>query len=198
MPKNPLSPLNPSLSFQSLYKQLRPSSRAFDLIKADLSQQIGDFLKGELEHLQMMKDPEQVELPLGEPSSVVPLSLDRPLDIAHNPSYNPSRYQILREESWSFPSLPMLLHDKKARRVATNHRARTIQSVDILFLALLRGYVSLTGFKSLLRELAILTGMDPATLFEREALAEEIAARLELPPADTGAGDEDNGSDSPT
>jgi predicted nucleic acid-binding protein len=94
--------------------------------------------------------------------------------------------------------LKAILHDKKARRVAANHRARTIQSVDILFLALLRGYVSLTGFKSLLRELAILTGMDAATLFEREALAEEIAARLELPPADIGGGDEDNGSDSPT
>jgi predicted nucleic acid-binding protein len=94
--------------------------------------------------------------------------------------------------------LKAILHDKKARRVTANHRARTIQSVDILFLALLRGYVSLTGFKSLLRELAILTGMDPATLFEREALAEEIAARLELPPADTGEGDGDNGSNNPT
>jgi hypothetical protein len=40
--------------------------------------------------------------------------------------------------------------------------------------------------------------MDPATLFEREALAEEISARLELPPADTGERDEDNESDSPT
>ena len=94
--------------------------------------------------------------------------------------------------------LKAILHDKKARRVAANHRARTMQGMDILFLALLRGYVSLAGFKSLLRELAIFTGMAPATLFEREALAEEIAARLELPPADTGEGDEDNGSDSPT
>ena len=94
--------------------------------------------------------------------------------------------------------LKTILHDKKARRVAANHRARTMQGVDILFLALLRGYVSLAGFKSLLRELAIFTGMGPATLFEREALAEEIAARLELPPADTGEGDEDNGSNSPT
>ena len=74
--------------------------------------------------------------------------------------------------------LKAILHDKKARWVATDHEVRTMQSVDILFLALLRGYVSLSGFKSLLRELAILTGMDPATLFEREALAEEIAARL--------------------
>lgn len=94
--------------------------------------------------------------------------------------------------------LKAILHDKKARRGAASHRARTMQGMDILFLALLRGYVSLAGFKSLLRELAIFTGMAPATLFEREALAEEIAARLELPPADTGEGDEDNGSDSPT
>lgn len=94
--------------------------------------------------------------------------------------------------------LKAILHDKKARRVAANHRARTMQGMDILFLALLRGYVSLTGFKSLLRELAILTGMDPATLFEREALAEEIAARLELPRDATGEGDRDNDSDSPT
>jgi hypothetical protein len=82
--------------------------------------------------------------------------------------------------------------------VAANYKVRTMQGMDILFLALLRGYVSLAGFKSLLRELATLTGMDPATLFEREALAEEIAAHLELPPADTEEGNEDNGSNSPT
>jgi hypothetical protein len=40
--------------------------------------------------------------------------------------------------------------------------------------------------------------MDPATLFEREALAEEIAARLGLPRDATGKGDKDNGSNSPT
>jgi predicted nucleic acid-binding protein len=94
--------------------------------------------------------------------------------------------------------LKAILHDKKARRVAANYKVRTMQGMDILFLALLRGYVSLAGFKSLLRELATLTGMDPATLFEREALAEEIAAHLELPPADTEEGNEDNGSNSPT
>jgi predicted nucleic acid-binding protein len=94
--------------------------------------------------------------------------------------------------------LKTILHDKKARRMAANHKARTMQGVDILFLALLRGYVSLAGFKSLLRELAALTGMDLATLFEREALAEEIATRLELPCDATGEGDRDNGSDSPT
>ena len=94
--------------------------------------------------------------------------------------------------------LKAILHDKKARRMAANHKVRTMQGMDILFLALLRGYVSLVGFKSLLRELATLTGMDPATLFEREALAEEIAARLELPRDVTGEGDRDNGSDSPT
>jgi len=94
--------------------------------------------------------------------------------------------------------LKAILHDKKARRVAANQKVRTMQGVDILFLALLRGHVSLASFKSLLRELATLTGMDPATLFEREALAEEIAARLELPRDATGEGDRNNGSDSPT
>jgi energy-coupling factor transporter transmembrane protein EcfT len=35
-------------------------------------------------------------------------------------------------------------------------------------------------FKSLLRDLAVLIGMDTATLLERETLAEEIAYQLKL------------------
>jgi hypothetical protein len=50
----------------------------------------------------------------------------------------------------------------------------------VLFLALLRRHVSLSEFKSLLRDLAVLIGMDTATLLEREALAEEIAYQLKL------------------
>ena len=73
-----------------------------------------------------------------------------------------------------------LLHDKKARRVATVHGVRTMQASDVLFLSLLRRHVSLVEFRHLLRELAVLIGMDAATLLEREALAEEIADQLKL------------------
>jgi predicted nucleic acid-binding protein len=76
--------------------------------------------------------------------------------------------------------LKALLHDKKARRVAASYGVRTIQAADVLFLALLRRHVSLSEFKSLLRDLAVLIGMDTATLLEREALAEEIAYQLKL------------------
>ncbi len=85
--------------------------------------------------------------------------------------------------------LKAILHDKKARRLAAAHHVRTMQAVDVLFLALLRGLKPLDEFKRLLRELAVLTGMDVATLLEREALAEEIAAHLPL------IGGEENGKD---
>lgn len=76
--------------------------------------------------------------------------------------------------------LRALLHDKKARRVASAHGVRTIQATDVLFLALLRRHISLTEFKRLLRDLTVLTGMDAATLLEREELAEEIVDQLKL------------------
>ncbi len=76
--------------------------------------------------------------------------------------------------------LKAILHDKKARWVAAGYKVQTTQGVDILFLALLHRHLSLPRFKPLLRELAALTGMNPATLFEREALAEEITAQLKL------------------
>jgi len=76
--------------------------------------------------------------------------------------------------------LKALLHDKKARRLAASHHVRTMQPADVLFLALLRRHVSLEEFKLLLRHLAMVTGMDGATLLEREALAEEIVAQLTL------------------
>lgn len=85
--------------------------------------------------------------------------------------------------------LRALLHDKKARRVASAHGVRTIQAADVLFLALLRRHVSLTEFKRLLRDLALLTGMDVATLLEREALAEEIADQLKLQEVKDGSND---------
>ncbi|MBC8448388.1 MAG: hypothetical protein H8D78_11625 [Chloroflexi bacterium] len=74
--------------------------------------------------------------------------------------------------------LTVLLHDRRARRVAAAHEVRTMQAVDVLFLALLRRHTSLAEFKHLLRDLAVLTGMDAATLLEREGLAEEIADQL--------------------
>ncbi|HID63803.1 MAG TPA: hypothetical protein EYP49_13850 [Anaerolineae bacterium] len=77
-------------------------------------------------------------------------------------------------------SLKALLHDKKARRAAAAQGVRTIQLADVLFLALLRRHVSLSEFKNLLHDLAILVGMDTATLLEREALAEEIAYQFKL------------------
>lgn len=71
-----------------------------------------------------------------------------------------------------------LLHDKRARRVASSHQVPTRQVVDVLFLALLRRFKTLAEFTELLRQLAVLTGMDAATLLEREALATEIAKQL--------------------
>jgi hypothetical protein len=50
----------------------------------------------------------------------------------------------------------------------------------IFITALLRRHVSLSEFKRLLRDLAVLIGMDTATLLEREALAEEIAYQLKI------------------
>ncbi|OIO93473.1 MAG: hypothetical protein AUK03_08205 [Anaerolineae bacterium CG2_30_64_16] len=76
--------------------------------------------------------------------------------------------------------LRALLHDKKARRAASAQGVRTIQAADVLFLSLLRRHVSFAEFKRLLRDLAVLTGMDAATLLEREDLAEEIADQLNL------------------
>lgn len=95
-------------------------------------------------------------------------------------------------------SYKAILHDKGARRVASRYHVPTMQSVDVMFLALLRGHVSLSGFGSLLRNLAVLTGMDPATLFERQALAEEIAARLNLSAGGADEGDHNHGPNSAT
>lgn len=76
--------------------------------------------------------------------------------------------------------LKTLLHDKKPRGVAAAYNVRTMQAADVLFLALLHRHVSLNEFKTLLRDLAALIGMNAATLLEREALAEEIATQLNL------------------
>lgn len=73
-----------------------------------------------------------------------------------------------------------LLHDKKARRIASAYNVPTMQAADVLFLALLRRHISLKKFKILLRHLAALTGINSATLLEREALAEEIAIQLNI------------------
>ena len=64
--------------------------------------------------------------------------------------------------------------------MASAHGVRTIQAADVLFLSLLRRQVSFVEFKRLLRDLAVLTGMDAATLLEREDLAAEIATQLSL------------------
>jgi len=71
-----------------------------------------------------------------------------------------------------------LLHDKRARRAASSRQVPTRQAVDVLFLTLLRRFKTLAEFIELLRQLAVLTGMDAATLVEREALAIEIAKQL--------------------
>jgi predicted nucleic acid-binding protein len=71
-----------------------------------------------------------------------------------------------------------LLHDKRARRVAGDYQVATRQAVDVLFLSLLRRFKTPSEFAELLRRLAVLTGMDAATLVEREALAAEIAKQL--------------------
>jgi predicted nucleic acid-binding protein len=71
-----------------------------------------------------------------------------------------------------------LLHDKRARRVAGDYQVSTRQAVDVLFMALLRRFKAPNEFVELLRRLAVLTGMDAATLMEREALAAEIAKQL--------------------
>ena len=68
-----------------------------------------------------------------------------------------------------------ILEDRKARQVAARHDVRTMKSVDILFLGLLRGNIALFEFRRDLRRLSQVTGIDTATLFEYEALAEEIA-----------------------
>jgi predicted nucleic acid-binding protein len=77
-------------------------------------------------------------------------------------------------------NLRAILHDKRARWKAAEEGVQTIHVVDILYLALLNNQLPLAGFKTLLRDLARITGMDPATVFEQEALAEEIALRLGL------------------
>ncbi len=73
-----------------------------------------------------------------------------------------------------------LLHDRRARHLAAVRGVRTMQAVDVLFLALLRRHFSLDKFKRLLSHLAAVSGMDAATRLEREVLAEEIAIQLEL------------------
>lgn len=75
--------------------------------------------------------------------------------------------------------LKAILHDKKARKIAVQHTIQTISPTNVLFYALLRRQISYQMFKELLDGLAILTGMNAGTLLEQQAIAEEIARRLE-------------------
>ena len=73
-----------------------------------------------------------------------------------------------------------LLHDNKARNMATRHGVKTINTTDVLFFALLRRQITLQTFKDLLHSLAIITGLSAATLLEQEAIADEIARQLQI------------------
>ena len=80
----------------------------------------------------------------------------------------------------SHRSVKALLHDRKAREAAARHGVHTWQPADVLFLALLRRYLTWSEFRTHLGQLAIVSGMSIATYREREALAEEIARQLGL------------------
>lgn len=71
-----------------------------------------------------------------------------------------------------------VLNDRKARQVAASQGVRTLKSVDILLLGLMRRRLALAAFKHELRRLSQITGIDAATLFEYELLADEIAGLL--------------------
>lgn len=73
-----------------------------------------------------------------------------------------------------------LLHDNKARNMATRHGVRTMNTTDVLFFALLRRQITLQAFKDLLRNLAIITDLNTATLLELEAIADEVARQLQI------------------
>jgi len=76
--------------------------------------------------------------------------------------------------------LKALMHDKKARSVAVRYSIQTINVTDVLFLALLRRKISLKRFKEVLHGLAIVTGLNAATLLEQEVIADEIARQLQI------------------
>jgi len=77
-------------------------------------------------------------------------------------------------------SAKALLSDKKARSVAIQQGIQTINTTDILFFALLRHQISLQTFKRVIRSLAVITGINAATLMEQEAIADEIAYQLNI------------------
>ena len=81
----------------------------------------------------------------------------------------------------SHRQITALLHDKKARKIATEeYKIATISPTGVLFLALLRRQMTLQDFKTTLHRLAMLTGISAATILEQEAIADEIARQLKI------------------
>lgn len=74
--------------------------------------------------------------------------------------------------------LPVVLHDKKARRLAAVRGVETTQLPNILLVGLMRGLVNLAEFERTANRLAVAMGMDAAALLELKVLAGEITTRL--------------------